>query len=205
MMNRRDFLSAASAALPGVVAGRKCFAAQQCSQPTPTAYGQMQRCVAGIQSISFQQAYQQRSEWCWAASISMLFEFHGHMVSQQIIVAETWGAIANMPGQPMQILSDLNRTWKDDNGKSFRALGDMRSVNIYTAVDDLKNDDPLIIGALGHATVLTAITGDINMTTGAWQIAEVIVRDPWPGNGGRRALTPMEWGNLEFAARVRVE
>jgi hypothetical protein len=81
----------------------------------------------------------------------------------------------------------------------------MRSVNIYTAVDDLKNDDPLIIGALGHATVLTAITGDINMTTGAWQIAEVIVRDPWPANGGRRALTPIEWGHLQFAARVRVQ
>jgi len=204
-MNRRVFLSAASAALPGLVLARNGYAAQQCTQPTQTPYGYVERCTAGIQSINLQQAYQQQSEWCWAASISMLFEFHGHMVSQQRIVAETWGAIANMPGQPMQILSDLNRTWKDDNGKSFRTLGDMRSVNIYTAVDDLKNDDPLIIGALGHATVLTAITGDINMTTGAWQIAEVIVRDPWPGNGGRRALTPMEWGNLEFAARVRVE
>lgn len=204
-MNRRNFLSAATTALSGLVLGRKCFAAQQCTQPVPTAYGQMQRCTAGIQSMNFQQAYQLQSEWCWAACISMLFEFHGHKVSQQRIVEETWGTVANMPGQPLQILSDLNRTWKDDSGVPFRSLADMRSVNIYTAVDDLKNDDPLIIGALGHATVLTAITGDINMTTGAWQIEEVIVRDPWPGNGGRRLLTPMEWGNLEFAARVRVE
>ncbi len=204
-MNRRIFLSAASAALPGLVLGRRCFAAQQCTQPAATTYGQVERCTAGIQSMNFQQAWQQQSEWCWAASISMVFEFHGHKVSQQRIVEETWGAVTNMPGEPMQILSDLNRTWKDDSGVSFRSQGDMRSVNIYTAVDDLKNDQPLIIGALGHATVLTAITGDINMTTGAWQIEEVIVRDPLPGNGGRRLLTPMEWGHLAFAARVRVE
>ena len=204
-MNRRNFLCAASAALPGLVVGRKCFAAQQCTQPTPSQYGYLEQCTAGIQSINFQQAYQQQSEWCWAASISMLFEFHGHQVSQQRIVQETWGTIANIPGQPAQILSDLNRTWTDDKGVTFRAQGDMRSVNIYTAVDDLKNDDPLIIGALGHATVMTAISGDINMTTGAWQITEVIVRDPWPGNGGRRQLSPMEWGNLAFAARVRVQ
>lgn len=204
-MNRRKFLSAACAALPGLALGRRCHAAQQCTQPTPTNYGYMERCTAGIQSFSFQQAYQQRSEWCWAASISMLFAFHGHKVSQQRIVEETWGAVTDMPGQPAQIMSDLNRNWKDDNGVFFRSQGDMRSVNIYTAVEDLKNDEPLIIGALGHATVLTAITGDINMTTGAWQIAEVIVRDPWPGNGGRRELSPMEWGNLAFAARVRVQ
>lgn len=204
-MNRRNFLSAASAALPALVLGRRCFAAEQCTQPTPTAYGNVERCTVGIQSISFQQAYQQQSEWCWAAAISMLFEFHGHKISQQRIVQETWGVVTNMPAQPAQILNDLNRSWKDDSGVAFRSQGDMRTVNIYTAVDDLKNDNPLIIGALDHATVLTAITGDTNMTTGAWQIDQVIVRDPWPGNGGRRALTPMEWGNLAFAARVRVQ
>jgi ABC-type bacteriocin/lantibiotic exporter with double-glycine peptidase domain len=172
-----------------------------------TPYGPVRRCTAGIESIKFQpaQTYQRQNEWCWAACISMVFAYYGHAVSQERIVKEVWGRVVDMPGQPEQILSDLNRTWNDDAGKAFKSRADALSANASTAVKDLENNQPLIIGALGHAMVLTALTGDTNVQTGAWQIVEAVVRDPWPGRGGRRVLSPVEWFHVGFAARVRVE
>jgi papain like cysteine protease AvrRpt2 len=205
-MNRRKFLNCASISTAALVLPRWSAAEQQCSPPVGTPYGFVQRCTAGISSFDLQAVseYQHLNEWCWAACISMIFTFHEHPVSQERIVQETWGQIVDMPGQPAQILQDLNRSWKDDDGDDFESQGDFYSANNFNAVKDLQNDEPLIIGALGHAMVLTALTGDTNLQTGAWQIVEAVVRDPWPGNGGRRALSPQEFFNVSFAARIRV-
>lgn len=48
-----------------------------------TAQGNL--CISQVDFTQFAQtAYmtQQQDEWCWAASISMLFSFYGHPVSQ---------------------------------------------------------------------------------------------------------------------------
>jgi ABC-type bacteriocin/lantibiotic exporter with double-glycine peptidase domain len=164
----------------------------------------VQQCTAGISSFSFRQAYQQMNEWCWAACISMVFAYYDHPVSQQRIVAETWGSVQNMPAQPADILTDLNKDWKDDDGDAFTSSGDMLSVNPVTAIEDLQQDHPLIVGALGHAMVLTALTGNTDLLTQQWGIVAATVRDPMPGNGGKRILSPREWYNISFAARIRV-
>jgi hypothetical protein len=101
-------------------------------------------------------------------------------------------------------MNDLNRDWTDDNNVDFTSVADAFFANNYNAVADLQNDDPLIVGALGHATVLTAMTSDINLQSGAWQVKEAIVRDPWPANPAKRALSPVEWFHIGFAARVRI-
>jgi len=162
-------------------------------------------CTAGIPSITFKQAYQEMNEWCWAACISMVFEFYHHPVDQRRIVKETWGVVTDMPVAPESILRDLNREWKDESGKRFVCHGDMLSVNLNTAIKDLQDGHPLIIGALGHATVLTAMTAAVDTVTTQYVIQQVIVRDPWPGDGGKRQLTPMEWASINFAARIRLE
>jgi hypothetical protein len=105
---------------------------------------------------------------------------------------------------PRDILRDLNKRWTDDAGKAFQCQGDVFSVNVDTAVQDLIDDHPLIIGAMGHATVLTAIISQVDTATSRYEIQQVIVRDPWPGSGGRRPLSPMEWRGINFAARIRV-
>jgi hypothetical protein len=171
---------------------------------TPMGPQPVEVCTAGISSITFKQAFQQQNEWCWAACISMVFAYYHHAVDQQRIVKETWGTAENMPGMPRDILRDLNKRWADDAGRAFQCRGDVFSVNVDTAVEDLIDDHPLIIGAMGHATVLTAIISEVDTATSQYEIQQVIVRDPWPESGGRRPLTPREWASINFAARIRV-
>jgi hypothetical protein len=201
-MNRRDLLQNVVLGVAGTFVATALKAEQNCVPLTPL----ISRCTAGIPSESLDgvQAYQEMPEWCWAASIEMLFSYWGHPVDQKRIVRETWGSIGNMPGTPQQILANLNRNWKDDNGKAFTSQADPYTVNATTAVNDLQANRPLIIGALGHATVLTALTSDVNRQNGAWSVIAATVRDPWPGNGGERILTPQEWYNINFGARVRI-
>ena len=207
-MERRAFLRAALAGAGFIAASRTVLGAKQCGAPvstmTPMGPQPIEMCTAGISSITLKQAYQQQNEWCWAACISMVFEYYHHAVDQQRIVKETWGTVADMPGMPRDIFRDLNKRWTDDAGKAFQCQGDVYSVNVNTAIQDLIDDHPLIIGALGHATVLTAIISQVDTATSQYEIEQVIVRDPWPGRGGRRPLTPMEWASINFAARIRV-
>jgi hypothetical protein len=91
---------------------------------TPFNAAGIQQCEAGIDSSILQSVArdingQHASEWCWAASIEMVFGYYGYRVPQEQIVRETWGGIVNMPGRPDQILTDLNRDWKDTRGKEF--------------------------------------------------------------------------------------
>lgn len=207
-MESRAFLRAVLAGAGLFTATRTLPSEQQCSAPTPTMTAMgvhpVEVCTAGVPSITFKQAYQEKNEWCWAACISMVFDFYHHSVDQKRIVKETWGVVTDMPGAPAGILRDLNREWKDDNGKGFVCRGDMLSVNLNTAIKDLQDGHPLIIGAIGHATVLTAVTCAVDTYTTKFAIQQVVVRDPWPGNGGRRLLTPVEWANINFAARIRL-
>jgi hypothetical protein len=181
--------------------GGTAYALMQCSD---IGIG-LQRCQVGIDSTLIGKVAdrQHASEWCWAASISMVFAYYKHPVSQERIVKETWTQIVNLPGQPGQIVADLNRSWIDDSGKTFTAKGDVFSANIVTAAQDLRDNDPLLIGALGHCMVLTALTYDVN-AIGQFKILGATVRDPWPSNPGQRQLTPLEWSKVQFLARVRV-
>ncbi|MFM9776217.1 papain-like cysteine protease family protein, partial [Streptomyces galilaeus] len=70
-----------------------------------------------------QSAYetQQASEWCWAASISMIWAFYGHPVAQSEIVTNAFGELVNQGGQPWQIFQALNGQRVDDNGVGFQS------------------------------------------------------------------------------------
>jgi hypothetical protein len=167
----------------------------------------LQQCEAGIRSelasqFASEVGSQQLDQWCWAACMAMVFNFHGFSVPQERIVAETWGDIVNMPGYPDQILGQLNRPWVDDYGRRFLVEADMGTANEFTAAQDLANDQPLIIGTMGHAMVLTSIAY-VRDATGNGEVTGVVVRDPWPGVG-RRELAGYEWYNAIFLARIRV-
>jgi hypothetical protein len=203
MLNRRNWIQTVSVAAGAGLVASRLRGALQCGPPL-APWG-VQACVAGIpedrSNVIF--AYQQASEWCWAACIQMVFAYWGHPIPQQEIVRQTWGIITNMPAQPEQIVQDLNREWKDSRGNRFTSAGDCFSASGVTAAQDLAGDMPLIIGSMKHAMVLTAVSYK-RAKNGQGQVTGAQVRDPWPGNGGRRPLTPQEAASAMLLARIRV-
>jgi hypothetical protein len=173
----------------------------------PSAPPGVRQCHAGIDSsiahvVAAAVGGQHLSQWCWAACIEMVFRYYGLQVPQEQIVQQTWGGIADLPAYPGHILANLNRPWIDLSGRRFRVSGDAFSANPMTAAQDLAQDMPLIIGTLGHAMVLTALTYVVDRS-GNGRVTAAIVRDPWPDRG-RRILSAQEWHQASFLARIRV-
>jgi hypothetical protein len=127
----------------------------------------------------------------------MIFAYYGFEISQEQIVAQTWGRVVNMPGQPGQILGNLNRWWIDRSGKRLSVQGTTFQANPRTAAQDLAADHPLIIGTRGHAMVLTDLTY-LHDQYGRGEVTAPVVRDPWPARAGRRALSAQEWYSTSF-------
>ena len=169
---------------------------------TPFDWQGVQFCEAGIPSnIAGQSARPQyQSQWCWAACIAMIFSYYGHPVRQERIVSETFGSIVNMPAHPMHILSAVNRPWVDDNRRGFRSQGQALLIDAEVAAQHLIDEHPLIIGSLGHATVLTAMSWAQD-TMGRQELTGLVVRDPWYG-GQRRQLSGQEIYATDFLALV---
>lgn len=202
-MKRRDFLlafaSASSLVVPTSAIGRMV-----CSYFDPRG---VQECEAGIDSaiahvMAATVGGQHLSQWCWAACIEMVFRYYGFQVPQARIVQDTWGGIVNLPGNPGQILANLNRPWIDNSGRRFGVTGDVFSANPITASHDLAQNMPLIIGTMGHAMVLTSLRF-VRDQIGNGYVTAAVVRDPWPGRG-RRILSAEEWYGTSFLARIRV-
>jgi len=142
------------------------------------------------------------SQWCWAASIEMIFRFYGYVVPQADIVRIAWGSPVNMPGSLEQILRSLNLVWIDAYRRQFRVESLPYGPNPMPAILDLQRNWPLIIGTMHHAMVLTSLLYDVdNFDRVAVRAARV--RDPWPG-AGRRVLRAEEWHTRQFFARIRV-
>ena len=106
---------------------------------------------------------------------------------------------------PHQILQALNISWEDDNGDTFYPEGAQimtpnRNQNTILASQILSQDTPIIIGSLGHATVLTAMAWAEDVY-GSYIINSLTVRDPLRG---MRTYSPQEAGFAHFMAVVRV-
>ncbi|WP_342154705.1 papain-like cysteine protease family protein [Methylorubrum sp. SB2] len=164
---------------------------------------------------------QKRSQWCWAACISMICKFHGYGLPQESIVTQMYGSIVDMPADDRLLTSAVNREWSVEGGKRIRisartfspALGTADVLNA-TVVDDLKNDRPMINGSGTHATVTARVDYRPN-SNGQPQVFRVHVIDPWPSatNNSQRArfldaneMKPLQLGgSLRYLASVKIE
>jgi hypothetical protein len=207
MLTRREAISGLGIALAGLAAPAR---AQLC--PLSGTWGQ---CRA---EIDYDDTYaaQQRSQWCWAACVEMMFSHAGHDVSQSTIVEEAYGGIANIPAQAWQVSSALNRTWEDDDGGRFKSRlvaaydqdAGVYAISDAFIVNSLANDRPLVLGATGHAVLLTAIEYDLFNNYPVVKAAECF--DPWPGRGERLLTVPelfpaYRGGALRYLAAIRIE
>ena len=179
----------------------------------PTAGGMAPDYLSQVNFKKFtQNAYQRQKmdEWCWAASISMVFSYYGHPVSQNRIVAETFGSIVDLPAQSgATIVRAMNRTWVDDNGKPFRSEfkaafdydNGQYGLNNAMLISELSKGHPVIMGAGSHAVVLTAMEY-LSMPGTPINLIACGVFDPWPGRGAR-GLTPAEMTPINFGGALR--
>ncbi|MFK7905521.1 MAG: C39 family peptidase [Chitinophagales bacterium] len=132
---------------------------------------------------------QENSQWCWAASIQMVFRYYGIDITQSQIVSRTYGTDngGNLPDWPASfqtIHNNLNNWSIDNNGQYYEVSAEMGMGTPSPAflVDELSNGHAVILGydtgQGGHAVVVTALS--YYPTAYGPQVQSIIVRDPWP-------------------------
>lgn len=205
-MDRRDFIKLSSTTIGLSFLGLSS-SAQAFLTCTPFDAQGLQQCKAGIDSriaaiASLGTGGLYMPQWCWAACIEMVFNYHGINISQEDIVARSCGGIEQFPGQPRHILANLSRNWRGSGRTKFLVSGESYSADLATASRDLSQDCPLIIGNRGHTMVLTSMKYEMDKW-GNGNVLEAEVVDPWPGRG-RRLLSAQEWLSTSFLTCIRV-
>lgn len=188
-----------------------------CVSQTPETPGVQTSQVNLSSPTSAHLSPQEQSQWCWAATISNVFAFHGHPVSQARIVSEVYGLPANFrSGAYSNISALLNRTWIDDNGVPFSSrvnglfdvMAGVQTFNNNQIRQSLDSNEPLVVGTTTHATLLVSMSYTLQAGNVS-SVQAVGVFDPWPGQGFRNLsvaeATPVyNGGTLMFVAWVSV-
>lgn len=156
---------------------------------------------------------QQRSQWCWAASISMGFAYNGYSVSQEAIVTRIKHIPIDQPGSGPEITRALSAVWTDNVGRRFKSsctVFDPSSggfaLTTNRMLDELASEKVVVHGAAGHATLLTYVQYVQSPYLGSKPIAG-LVRDPWPtlyNPSGERYLSLQEFNSI-YAAVITIE
>lgn len=219
--DRRSLIGGVAAVCAG---WPKVFAATQC--------GANNVCTSGIALNKFETVRQRCENWCWAACIQAVFSLDGRDVEQEQAVDKVFGERGCRRASVDQIIAAINGEWIDQYGFKFQAGAELLPdavMNVSTSVlpDDpdkiatgmatnlfsnegakqlvaeLDGGRPLIIGALGHATVLTAVTYE-RSPDGFISLKQLVIRDPWPGSANRRTLQADEVREAIMVAKVWV-
>ena len=161
-----------------VVTSSAAFAQQTFTVGIPT--NQMNYFAAG----------QEKSQWCWAASIEMVLNYYGVDIAQKQIVARTYGRdpfgqLPNWTGSIQTIHRNLNNWGIDNFGYPYTVMAQMGNgaPSPTVLINELSNGRPVIIGYRtgpnsGHAVVVTAVSY-VPTASGPY-IQTITVRDPWP-------------------------
>ncbi len=179
----------------------------------------VQHCIVGVDTtlIDNKVAFQQTQVWCWAASISMIYNVYNHPVKQDEIVSRIFGAAIPTTASDQVINQAMSGSYTDDSGGSFSAsFTDFNThIGLFNIVSALEDDNPLLITTSHHAMVLSAIEwnqsvgpmGPVGQTTAA------IVRDPWPSpltyrgwqmGPGRRVMSLSEFLDIRRIVEISV-
>jgi hypothetical protein len=173
--------------------------------------------VAGVPTQQFVdfaapqgQGRQRMENWCWAACIQMVLNYHGLYISQEQIVSRVFGGMVDAPGSPQQIMAALQGWAPDSRGRFSQIEADSRNVDPASVIQDLEYRWPLIVGLrglqgpTGHAYVLTAVYYHLDNYNQPI-IYRVVLRDPYPTKSSRVEMSMEEFLNrCTFATRVHV-
>ena len=157
------------------------FAQRAIQQVGPNYY------VAGLRSSEFSAfaAKQNCMNWCWAASIQSVLNFHGLYVSQFDIVTRIYGRPVCLTADGVMIMNALKGWAPDFRGRWSQIYSQYGVYNDADIVDNLSRKWPIIVGVQnqggGHVYVMTAVYYSLNRFNSP-VIDKVMLRDPWPGS-----------------------
>jgi Peptidase_C39 like family len=164
------------------------------------------------QNFDYVAAPQKGSQWCWAASLQMIFNYYGVAVTQEQIVDWTYGAdpysgyLPDWPASLQTITDNLNHQHVDNNNRSYTVQASVTlgvpSTNYL--VQELSQHRPVLVSYVtspesAHAVVLTGCS--YQPTINGPLVETLIVRDPgncnvYEVNPGRREYTGISLANL---------
>jgi hypothetical protein len=180
--------------------------AQSCSQIGPNYFS----CGVPTQEFEFMRAQsmnggsQLQSNWCWAACVQMVLNYHGLQVSQQDVVRRIFGpGEPNNPAHEPQILAALSGWAPDARGGYSQIFAQGGFTPLEQIIEALAYKWPLIVGlrnpngGVGHAYVMTGIYYTVQVNAWGNPVGyipdRVILRDPWPGNLSRQEISWYEF------------
>ncbi len=156
---------------------------------------------------------QRNSNWCWAASLQMIFNYYGVTISQEQIVGRSYGVdpngiLPNWTGSFEVITMNLNN-WSVDNFGRYYAVQSSLFWGAPTPlflIQELSAQKPVLIGyksgpSSGHAVVVTALS--YIPTPNGPSIQTIIVRDPWPSQQNIQNMGRVEYPGLNFANLIQ--
>lgn len=169
---------------------------------------------ASVQGIEGFEAVQKRTDWCWAAAISMVMNYRG-VPLEQCDVLRSLGRDCNSNepqfGSVSSMITALRGWQVNDFGRPAAVEATSLATGNGTAlIEDVATDWPPIVGLdarrdqPGHVYVLTDI--EYSWMPGTWNVPviwRVKLFDPW--NGSYVTMRGSEFDRLfDFAIRVRV-
>lgn len=160
-----------------------------------------------------------------AASLSMIFRWHGKEVDQRAIVEQTLGAQWDTALDPLLLMQSVRREYSDRRGTPFFVTSRIYSADFgfgeITNCDiimELRNERPLVICNLTHMMVLIGVDYRPQYDCTTPNIVSAWVADPHPfaqhaydmGPGFRdlrsSEMVPVHrGGELRFMATIQVE
>lgn len=151
------------------------------------------RCVAGLAPdlVRQMQATQLKSQWCWAASLQMIFARYGYAVPQEEIVERLYGGAHDLPVRTSDVTPLVARDWFDLGGKGFSARVVPHAVMHPTLtghrriLQALADQHPLLLVTGRHVVVLVALQFEQVRQGAGLRITGGQVIDPTPGQGVR--------------------
>ena len=164
-------------------------------------------------SMDYFASEQRNSYWCWAASIQMVLNFNGVDITQEQIVARSYGRdpygqLPNWAGSFDIITRNLNNRSVDNSGREYivtSAFG-MGVPSVQVLLSELAKGRPIIIayrGSItgGHAVVITGAS--YVSTPNGSQVLSIIVRDPDPSPQVQASNGRLEYQAGWLASRMQ--
>jgi hypothetical protein len=149
---------------------------------------------------------QRNMNWCWAACIQMVLNYHRIPITQEDVVRKSLGKLVDRPANSKIIFNALNGKEINAYGKLVKINCNTYSTNTDEIISFISSDKPLIVGirqqsgVSGHAYVLIGVYLEVftdKSGTKKYKPDSVLLIDPWPGNN---SVKNMKW--LEFTENI---